>query len=291
MIKPFSVLAMLCVAALGYAAGFATPMLKDRGEKNTAVDTVAQRHPDLNVETCRDLPLSEVAACLDAMLAAAAATTLDANLCTEIQQNTLRESCVNRVSFSSRVSDSIGFCSGLTDDPLCKDLATILAAKLGNKRESCSVIGSADLRAVCSNLFGPVELPPASSAEKPVEGVLPLKEYGLVCLPFDQRCLDAHPAFNAAVSSQSDALCRDLGIYSELCLNEVSLYRSYQSRTVSQCSARMPLELCQLYLAVAWGMDGDTKQCDTLANVQLRESCTIEVSAAQGQKRFGYLTK
>ena len=158
-------------------------------------------------------------------------------------------------------------------------------------RETCLAIGNEAPRSVCFDLVTASIITPTAPAEVVNQDELPVRQYGLVCAANDAACQSSLTTFKAAILAKSEEQCQSLGFYANLCLVELSLYKAYTANDIKLCTARNPEPLCNLWLTTARALDGKPALCESLADATHKESCSIEVKSAQGQTRFGYLTK
>lgn len=290
MMKPLYVLAGIILVVAAFLAGNSMPSLLEGGEKSSAINTVAARFPAIDFQSCRTLPIEELPSCIDGQFAGYAATHGDPSVCAEIQDQSVRAACASRLEVVRKFGgDPSGFCQGISDDPLCADLSTVLFARLQNKREHCFSIISEELRSFCTNALGQAVVIDAPDQVIGENG-LPIKQYGLICSGEDTACLSAKTEFNAAVLGQSPETCATLGLFAAHCLDEVALYQSHVNRDRSFCEARMSSEECDLRLTVAQALDGRPDLCSTLQEPQI-QACLVEVDLSGGGTRFGYASK
>jgi hypothetical protein len=282
-----ALLAAVGLVIISFSAGLFSSRLPEFTQKSSLVKSVQQAHPQLRFDACKSAPVAQD--CIDGVLAAAATASVSASLCAEVKDEVFRTQCLGRVSTLSAMAGGMqAFCKGISDDPLCVELATVLNARLSQTRESCFNLQNETLRNFCLGLIPPAEsvavTPPATDTTK-----LPSRVYGLVCLPSEKDCADLLPIFRAAVAARSEEQCANTGIYKDLCLNEVALYRGYIENNISRCTARLPQAECQLQLTIARALDGQPNLCADLETEVHQQICINEVSAAAGQKRFDYL--
>ena len=292
MQKSAQIIFGLILFIAGFLGGFLAQQLYGGIAKNSIIKSYASQYASVDFSSCRQLSLEDVQTCVDGMLAASAERQLSPTLCAEIQNVEVRTKCNDRLDFLNRLGvDAGAFCQGISDDPLCRDLATILIAQAQNKREACATILSENLRAACSEIMAAslTDLPEPTKEQLSGEASPKGRLYGLVCPSFDQDCQNAISSFNSAVRSGSDDACKSLGMYAELCLNESALYRAYTTGNLQACTARQPEEICLYHLAVAREMDGQSGLCNNLELAPMRDACAVEVADAAGGKRFDYL--
>lgn len=290
MAKPIYLVAAIVLVLTAFFAGNAVPSFSESREKSAMIRLASSRLPLIDFSMCRSLLVEEVPSCLDGQLAGYAATHADASACAEIQDGSLRATCLTRVNMVSNFGgDSSAFCRGLSDDPLCADLAAVLFARLQNKREACFAVLSEELKKVCINLFAGGSLAAAPSPAVIGENGLPIKQYGMICPAGDETCPAKQQAFNAAVLGQSEEGCASLGVFAEQCLDEVALYKAYVTKNDRLCETRFTSKECDLQLAIARGLDGRPDLCASLSDPVHAQTCRVEVESSGGQSRFDYL--
>ncbi len=283
-----SVLITIIVAALAFAGGLFAHTIQINRASQSLIDSFAARLPGVDLTPCRQAPAGIVETCVDNTILTAATQKGQSVLCQEIANESVRQQCTDRVAFLDRLSADTGdYCQGLQNNPLCQDFALTLLASLQAKREECTAVANETIRSLCLQQF-PVPIIPVTN---PTGSQPPARQYGLICASNDQACVSALPAFKAAILAKSKEQCQVLGAYEQICLNELAIYTAYMGGSLNDCSARNPLGLCEAWLITARALDGNAELCETIKDAAPKESCKVEVSSAQGQKRFDYLKK
>lgn len=294
MIRPnLNIVIFIIIAIAGTAIGFFLQKGLDRVSITSEMKEVAAKYAGLDTSPCQ-VTLKGIdrktasSACLNGILTAYALEHRDVSPCQDVSDSLLKQDCVARVArLQNLTADEDRFCQGVVLDALCGDLATTLLASETRDANLCLQIQNELQRSSCLALVGPAGVP-APELELGENG-LPVPQFGLICIEGDEACENAQLKFSEAVASLDTSLCEDTGIYLELCLNELALYRSFQENDSSYCEERQPKEICETNLAIARALDAQNATvCGVLENETAAEGCRIIVESAK-DKRFDYL--
>lgn len=292
----FTFCAVLLALVLGY---FLRPYI---GGPNISQETrqAMEKYPQIDSDICLSVPSSlrsadsSVRSCFDGLLTAHALSQKDATVCQDINDGLLKADCFSRVMRLQDLSEETElFCQGVSTDELCYDLALTLLARETGQTEHCLEIQNNSQRQTCVELFAGSNGEALSLANAPEQEIsesgLPAEQFGLICAAEDSVCQDARPDFIRAVSSLNESLCRELGLYSQPCLDELALFRSFQTDDQGYCEQRFPTEVCTISLTIARALEAeDASICDSLNAAAAIQSCQNAVQNA-AETRFEYL--
>lgn len=250
------------------------------------VDYVRQQQR-VSFDRCANLSGREAVSCADSLLIEDAVRKQDATRCQSISDSSVLQDCVARVDRLQSLGNLASWCGGISQQGICTDLASIMAASESHDLSKCRTINSSLLLDTCNELVSGAtqSLPSAQTSAKPVVSKY---QFGYQCDETNAYCVADKKVFEQAVLEGKTALCDQFTVNKDLCLQEVALYRAYTAGKITLCSQSPSERGCQLDYAVAMALDaGNTQPCDEL-NTESAQACKTIVGSTK-EKRFDYL--